>query len=291
MENSAKALLMASGVLVTMLIVTLLFYFKGKLTEYYNDQGKIDDIANVADFNKQFTNYERNKVYGYEIISLANMVEDYNTRHSGADNAPNDEKYTPFTLVVTFEGSGTAVQDKIWYNLDGGVNHLFNNNDILTQSETSNQVVDRILKATEIENLYGVSEAAKLAKSINKLIVKEDPNDIDYQVQSMMKEQNVSFEKAILILKRKAVADYRAIIKNNEPVPYESSEVEGLYAEMKNILLYGLYGKYPMSIRQYYEYYQFKKAVFECINVNYDNDVGGTGRIIGMTFKFTGKVE
>ena len=56
MENSAKALLMAGGVLVTMLIVTLLFYFKGKITEYYNDQGKIDDIANVADFNKQFTN-------------------------------------------------------------------------------------------------------------------------------------------------------------------------------------------------------------------------------------------
>lgn len=291
MENSAKALLMAGGVLVTMLIVTLLFYFKGKITEYYNDQGKIDDIANVADFNKQFTNYERDKVYGYEIISLANMVEDYNTRHSGADNAPNDEKYTPFTLVVSFEGKGNDVEQKIWYNTEGGINHLFNsNNDVLTQSETSNQVVDRILKATEIEDLYGVSETTKLAKSINKLIVKEDPINIDYQVQKLMNEQKVSYDKAILILKRKAIADFRAIIKDKDPVPYESSEVNSLYNDMKNLLLYG---KYQMSIRQYYEYYQFKKAIFECDKekILYDNGVGGTGRIIGMTFKFTGKVE
>ena len=129
MENATKALLMAAGVLLTMLIVMLLLFFKGKITEFYDEQGKIEDIENVEIFNKHFTNYERKKVYGYELISLANMVEDYNTRHSASDGAQNDEKYKPITLVVSFEGSGTKVADKIWFNNEGSISlHLFKDN-------------------------------------------------------------------------------------------------------------------------------------------------------------------
>lgn len=38
----------------------------------------------------------------------------------------------------------------------------------------------------------------------------------------------------------------------------------------------------------YYEYVQFKRAKFDCSNVEYDSK---TGRIIKMEFKFTGNFE
>ena len=42
------------------------------------------------------------------------------------------------------------------------------------------------------------------------------------------------------------------------------------------------------SVYKYYEYVQFKRARFDCTNVEYDQV---TGRIIKMEFEFTGKFE
>lgn len=42
------------------------------------------------------------------------------------------------------------------------------------------------------------------------------------------------------------------------------------------------------KIYTYYEYIQFKRGIFKCTGVDYDKN---TGRIILMTFKFTGKLQ
>ena len=42
------------------------------------------------------------------------------------------------------------------------------------------------------------------------------------------------------------------------------------------------------NVYKYYEYVQFKRARFDCSDVEYDDK---TGRIISMTFVFTGKFE
>lgn len=264
MENSAKALLMAGGVLLTMLIVILLFYFKGRITEFYDEQGKIDDIANVAEFNKQFTNYERQKVYGYEIISLANMVEDYNTRHSGAEGAMNDEKYTPISLTVSFVGSGGKVEQQMWYSNEG--NHLFYDGIAYAQS----QITDTIKNATNIENRYDAQIASKLAKSIKSLIVNEQEDS--YEIENLMRTQNIDKQSAISALKKKSVNDYKAM-----------THEEKTYEDIEQLLLNGYNG---ISIRTYYEYVQFKRAVFKCTGIGYDNEIGGSGRVTSLSFSF-----
>ena len=264
MENSAKALLMAGGVLLTMLIVILLFYFKGRITEFYDEQGKIDDIANVAEFNKQFTNYERQKVYGYEIISLANMVEDYNKRHSGAEGAMNDEKYKPISLTVSFAGSGGKVQQQMWYSNEG--THLFTDNEDYTQP----RITSIIRSATNIENKYDAQIASKLAKSIKSLIVNEQEDS--YEIENLMRAQNIDKQSAISALKQKSVNDYKAM-----------THEEKSYDEIEQLLLNGYNG---ISIRTYYEYVQFKRAVFKCTGIGYDNEIGGSGRVTSLSFSF-----
>ena len=265
MENSAKALLMAGGVLLTMLIVILLFYFKGRITEFYDEQGKIDDIANVAEFNKQFTNYERQKVYGYEIISLANMVEDYNKRHSGAEGAMNDEKYTPITLTVSFVGSGGKVQQQMWYSNEDG-SHLFRDGQSYIQSD----IASIISQATNIENRYDAQIASKLAKSIKSLIVNEQEDA--YEIENLMRAQNIDKQSAISALKQKSVNDYKAM-----------THEEKTYEQIEQLLLNGYNG---ISIRTYYEYVQFKRAVFKCTGIGYDNEIGGSGRVTSLSFSF-----
>ena len=42
------------------------------------------------------------------------------------------------------------------------------------------------------------------------------------------------------------------------------------------------------DVYTYYEYIQFKRAHFDCTDIEYD---GETGRVIGMKFEFNGKIN
>ena len=74
MENASKALLMAAGVLITILIISLILFARNRVADFYNSDDAIDDTSDVTKFNLQFTNYERNDVKGVELISLSNKI-------------------------------------------------------------------------------------------------------------------------------------------------------------------------------------------------------------------------
>ena len=82
MENASKALLIAGGILVSILVITVFIYMITRISEFRRSNEDLARIENVSEFNKRFTNYQREKVYGYELISLANRVADYNFRRS-----------------------------------------------------------------------------------------------------------------------------------------------------------------------------------------------------------------
>ena len=100
MENASKALIMAGGMLLAILIVSLLVYAWSLFSKYQSSQDDLTDIEDTAKFNEQFTNYQRDKVKGYEILSLVNKVIDYNYRKTNAEGAQNDEKYKFVTIII-----------------------------------------------------------------------------------------------------------------------------------------------------------------------------------------------
>ena len=99
MENASKALIMAGGMLLAILIVSLLVYAWSLFSKYQSSQDDLTDIEDTAKFNEQFTNYQRDNVKGYDILSLANKVTDYNYRKSKSNNT-NDENYVPITIEI-----------------------------------------------------------------------------------------------------------------------------------------------------------------------------------------------
>ena len=99
MENASKALIMAGGMLLAILIVSLLVYAWSLFSKYQSSQDDLANIEDTAKFNEQFTNYQRDNVKGYDILSLANKVTDYNYRKSESDGT-NDENYVPITIVI-----------------------------------------------------------------------------------------------------------------------------------------------------------------------------------------------
>lgn len=91
MENASKALLMAAGVLVGLLVLTLAVYLfvtfgasaKEIRDEMYSSQ--------LAEFNAKFNIYaDRNDITIYTIISLVNMAKENNEYYKDISNYKND---------------------------------------------------------------------------------------------------------------------------------------------------------------------------------------------------------
>ncbi len=265
MENASKALIMAGGIILAMLIVSLLIFAWSKFSEFYSSDDVLREVQNVAKFNEQFTAYDR-IVSGYELISLANKVADYNFRYSNAENAKNDQKYEPITLIINWSG-----QDVSNLSYDG-TNRLFINNRI-TQSDTSNQIKN-LLSIEDTIDLCTES-ATKVAKAYDNI----NPRTA-YKIYFPNEPETSSYESIQHTATGKAVKDvcvknFNMNVKSDEKVQ-DFLVLESKYLSNANIL-------------KYYEYYQFKKAKFECTDIQYRSE--GQGRVKSIEFKFTGDFE
>ena len=74
MENASKALIMAGGMLLAILIVSLLIYAWSLFSKYQSSNDSLSEIEDTAKFNEQFANYDRKGIQGYEILSLVNKL-------------------------------------------------------------------------------------------------------------------------------------------------------------------------------------------------------------------------
>lgn len=81
MENASNALMMAGGVLISLIIIGILVFFFNNLQELKGIELTAEQVEQATEFNKQYDVYARN-IYGSEILSLANKIDDYNKRES-----------------------------------------------------------------------------------------------------------------------------------------------------------------------------------------------------------------
>ena len=254
MENASKALIMAGGMLLAILIVSLLVYAWSLFSKYQASKDSLADVENTAKFNEQFANYDRDDVQGYELISLVNKITDYNYRKSKDEEAKSDDKYSPITITIDF--GSDANMKKLSYNSN---NTLFTSSNFkYTQSQarqtTKNPLESIIKTATDLENDWGGSDnATKIAKGIMAIFLENTPTEpSENQKIDAVKKWNYSSSKKY------------------------SLTVDG-YNKM-NL-------EQKANAYKYYEYVQFKKAVFksDSSSLKYDNV---TGRITQMVFNF-----
>lgn len=78
MENASKALLMAAGTLIGMLVLSLAVYlfttFSGTATQISKENAK----KQVDQFNSQFTSLDGKNVTIYDVVSTANLATENN---------------------------------------------------------------------------------------------------------------------------------------------------------------------------------------------------------------------
>lgn len=253
MENASKALIMAGSVLIALLIIGALILMFNNLSNYQNVGTENEKEAQVVEFNNQYETYNRKNVRGSDLCSLLNRAVDYNRRKSTVGTGKDQGQYLAYEpITITFNLQSSKGGKELLAAPDGRNRLLLQNQ--YTQSGNSNDF-ERGISATitPIENKYTVDILMKLTTSLTKIFIADSSS-----TQS----------------KEEAVERFNKIVKSSQKVSGWNQIKEG--SSIRN------------EIYTYYEFVQFKRAQFDCTNVEYNQQ---TGRMINMDFRFNGKFE
>ena len=98
MENASKALSIAAGVLIAILLIALLIFAFYKFTEIPRQREQQKKMQQTVEFNKTFDSFNQRKLAGIKMISLVNLVNDNNTTYA-------DVEGYQVTIDITKDGS------------------------------------------------------------------------------------------------------------------------------------------------------------------------------------------
>lgn len=90
MENASKALLIAGGVLIALIILAMLLAMFNSMSNIQKEQEEQTKIEQIAAFNSEFEAYNKKVMYGTDVITLINKVAENNKKYS----TNNDYKIT-----------------------------------------------------------------------------------------------------------------------------------------------------------------------------------------------------
>ena len=99
MENASKALIMAGSVLISLLVIGLLVLGYRQLSETEQIRTDAEVTDKLADYMRQFEQFNR-VLYGSELLSLANLQEDYNTSETREDLGYDRIEITVYTKGI-----------------------------------------------------------------------------------------------------------------------------------------------------------------------------------------------
>ena len=163
MENASKALIMAAGVLIALIIIGAFMLMMSGLTDYQQSSYQATADAQTTEFNNQYTTYARNNVRGSEMISLMNRVVDYNSRKTA-------QGYTEMDVIITIPQN---IRQNLAYD---GTNRL------IIQSTYNKDNIDDIVgtptsvsgdisggKVRDIEDKYEQKYANQLSAQISTI--------------------------------------------------------------------------------------------------------------------------
>ena len=180
MENASKALVMAGGILIALLVIGELLLMFNQVSDYQRSGTDLEKDQQLTDFNKEFTQFTYGDIKGYELISLVNKVIDYNGK-SGTAN------YVDYSLKITVKIE----------NLQGfagkygtqGKSKLFGRVSSYIVNTSATQFITDVTKFRELENTYSLATMSKLSANYDTLKnAYDNPSDENGTYEGKMQE-------------------------------------------------------------------------------------------------------
>lgn len=262
MENAAKALLIAGGMLILILVISLLVVFKGQLAAYMEQQHDEKLIRQAVEFNNKFADYQGKDVRGNELISIMNRIIDYNSLQA--------EQYGFEKIAITVDiGNSQNLWEKLKYNKKDESIFSTTGNYITNQNGNNDTNISKLtgLSANLVQNsgIPRIDDNKLQRLSANIAVIFAESNDADKLNRA---------QKLTSILGYRVNEEGYTVDKNGNKVSID---------EANSYIL----DKVKTATSKYYQLTQFKRIMFTCTEIKYDAESSErvNGRINGMKFK------
>ena len=243
MENASKALIMAGSVLIALMVIAMLVFMFNQLSEARQEIEQADAIEEYSKYAQQFEQYNTT-IYGSELLSLANLRDNYNlTQHDVLGYQPIEIK------VKTKTERKETVKGKVTPYLNASEHRL-----------------DDITKfSRNVEN--DIKDYEDPEDPENSDYCYENPTEKNKGKQSIKYYSQFTYRQLALLFKKEIMAD-QTDWDVREQLMEQSSELKELinardeYIKLKTM------------------YTSFKNTSFKCEKVEYDYN----GRLTSMYF-------
>ena len=82
MENATKAILIAGGLLISIIVISIFYFMFGKAGNMVEEISPNTQQKEIKDFNRSFEAYNKRLMYGTDIISVINKAIDNNRSYN-----------------------------------------------------------------------------------------------------------------------------------------------------------------------------------------------------------------
>ncbi len=100
MENATKALEIASGVLIALMVLGLVVIAYNRLANEKREEYEVTAIEQATNFNVEYEYYNKQGLYGTELLSLANKMENYNKKYNESEGYQRIEMTVSLKAMV-----------------------------------------------------------------------------------------------------------------------------------------------------------------------------------------------
>lgn len=165
MENASKALLMAASVLVALIIIGVLVWMFTSISNTQQTEADSEEIKIMTEYNNKIERFNASGLYGSEILSLANLIEDYNIRQA------EFQGYSEITLTVRINSIPVA---EVFTSTE------YTDENLISTYETLNNRIDEMVRKT-YANGRSISYFAGLRTNELEQIKAQYPGDAEIQ--------------------------------------------------------------------------------------------------------------
>ena len=122
MENASKALIMAGGILIALLVLGALMLMVNNLSSYQDSQDIQTKSSQIAEFNNQFNPYIKSDISMMELKTLYNKITNNNIVHPEwyINNNFNNLQINFDTIDSTDKSTRSFRSTKVEYNNSEG---------------------------------------------------------------------------------------------------------------------------------------------------------------------------
>lgn len=294
MENISKALLIAAGILVSVMLLSMLMITYNKISTYYQQKHEFAINEQVEKFNNEFERYNRQNIRGNDLISLMNKVIDYNASQVYNESIGSERILVEINMAPEGKDVGEvikqfklptegkiSVENSTIIDLDedgkitniGGEKYI-SDKELIKITGTPNELINKakeIKKYNDEGNLESLNitdtELQKLSSDIENIVLTDsDERNEDAYSKHFLRARLLKY---ILGLSVGDGEDFDIKIDNETGIIDDSYSYDKIM-KVKEIAC------------QYFQYTQFKRACFQCTKVKYDLK---TKRIVEMNFE------